>query len=187
MDGSLEPARHPHHPRREGAGQVPGRRGAGDLPPAGRAHQRQAHRGDRPPDAAPRPHQGGRATPSSWSAIRSRSGASRRRTSACSAKSGRAGDRRAAAARHHQGEPLDRELHLGRVLPGDDQGAHRGRDQRQGRSPGRPQGERHHGPPDPGGHRRRAVLARWRSVADEPEAAGGRPRADAESAPEAVA
>ena len=46
---------------------------------------------------------------------------------------GRAGDRRAAAARHHQGEPLDRELHLGRVVPGDHEGAHRSRDQRQGR------------------------------------------------------
>ena len=77
-----QPARHPHHHGREGAGQVPGRRDPGDLPAAGRAHQRQAHRGHRPPDAAPRPHHRDRATPSSWSATRSRSGASRRRTSA---------------------------------------------------------------------------------------------------------
>ena len=38
-----------------------------------------------------------------------------------------AGHRGAAAARHHQGEPLDRELHLGGVVPGDHEGAHRGR------------------------------------------------------------
>ena len=34
---------------------------------------------------------------------------------------------RAAAARHHQGVAVDRELHLGVVVPGDHQGAHRGR------------------------------------------------------------
>ena len=83
-------------------------------------------------------------------------------------KGGAAGDRRAAAARHHQGEPVDRELHLGGVVPGDDQGAHRGRDQRQGRPPARAQGERHHGPPDPGRHRRRRRTTAWRSVTDEP-------------------
>ncbi len=48
---------------------------------------------------------------------------------------GRAGDRRAAAARHHQGEPVDRELHLGGLVPGDHQGAHRGGDPRQGGPP----------------------------------------------------
>ena len=62
----------------------------------------------------------------------------------------RAGDRRAAAARHHQGVALDRELHLGGVVPGDHPGADRGRHQRQGRPAGRAQGERHHGPADPG-------------------------------------
>ena len=38
-------------------------------------------------------------------------------------------------------------------LPGDDQGADRGGPGRQGRLPGRPEGERDPGPPDPGGHR----------------------------------
>ena len=66
---------------------------------------------------------------------------------------------RAVAARHHQGVAVDRELHLGVVVPGDHQGAHRGRDQRQGRLPARPQGERHHGPPHPGGHRPRRLQA----------------------------
>ena len=76
----------------------------------------------------------------------------------------RAGDRRAAAARHHQGQPLDRELHLGGLLPGDHQGAHRGRDPRQGRSPRRAQGERHHGPADPG---RTGVALRQMTVTTE--------------------
>ncbi len=65
-------------------------------------------------------------------------------------------------ARHHQGEPVDRELHLGGVVPGDDQGAHRGGDQRQGRPPGRAEGERDHGPADPGRHRRDPATRRWR-------------------------
>ena len=47
----------------------------------------------------------------------------------------------------HQGGRAVRELHLGRQLPGDDQGAHRGGPGRQGRLPGRPQGERHPRPP----------------------------------------
>ena len=49
-----------------------------------------------------------------------------------------------AAHGHHQGLPRDRELPLRRLLPGDDQGPHRGRHQGQGRPPRRPQGERHH-------------------------------------------
>ncbi|MFR5781686.1 MAG: hypothetical protein ACLUEK_07545 [Oscillospiraceae bacterium] len=48
-----------------------------------------------------------------------------------------------AAHGHHQGLPRDREP-LRRLLPGDDQGPHRGRHQGQGRPPRRPQGERHH-------------------------------------------
>src|SRR5208283_5132693 len=34
--GLLQPARHSHHPRREGAGEIPGRRNPGNLPAAGR-------------------------------------------------------------------------------------------------------------------------------------------------------
>ena len=37
-----------------------------------------------------------------------------------------AGRRQAGAARHHQGEPADPQLHLGRLVPGDDPRAHRG-------------------------------------------------------------
>ena len=45
-------ARHPRHQGRRGARQLPDQRDPGRLPAAGRDHQRQAHRGDRPPDAA---------------------------------------------------------------------------------------------------------------------------------------
>ena len=54
----------------------------------------------------------------------------------------------AAAARHHQGVAVDRQLHLGRIVPGDHARADRSRHQRQGRLPARPQGKRHHGTTD---------------------------------------
>ena len=60
----------------------------------------------------------------------------------------------AGSARHHQGEPADPLVLLGGLVPGDHPRAHRSRRQRQGRSAGRPQGERHRRPADPGGHRR---------------------------------
>ncbi len=56
------------------------------------------------------------------------------------------------ASGHHQGGRPVRQLHLGRQLPGDDQGAHRSRPRRQGGLPGRPQGKRDSGPPRPGRH-----------------------------------
>ena len=45
-------ARHPAPAGRRGAGELPGARDPGRLPAAGREDQRQAHRGDHPPDAA---------------------------------------------------------------------------------------------------------------------------------------
>ena len=54
-------AGHPAPAGHRGAGALHRRRGAGRLPPAGREDQRQAHRGDRSPDAASRAdHQPGR-------------------------------------------------------------------------------------------------------------------------------
>ena len=64
-----------------------------------------------------------------------------------------AGDVQHAASGHHQGGGAVRQLHLGGQLPGNDQGADRGGPGRQGRLPGRPEGERDPGPPDPGRHR----------------------------------
>ncbi len=56
-------ARHPADPGHRGAGRLPGQRDPGGLPAAGRADQRQAHRGDRSPDAAEGRDPGARATP----------------------------------------------------------------------------------------------------------------------------
>ena len=67
-------------------------------------------------------------------------------------------------ARHHQGVAADALVHLGRLLPGDDAGADRGRRQRQGRHARGPQGERDRRPPDPGRHRRQRC-GRLRKVA----------------------
>ena len=49
---SEQSARHPQRARREGAAGLPGQRDTGGLPPPGRQHQRQAHRGDGAPDDA---------------------------------------------------------------------------------------------------------------------------------------
>ena len=70
-----------------------------------------------------------------------------------------AGHRQHAAFGHHQGVGAKQQLHLGRQLPGNDQGAHRGRPVGQGRQAGRPEGERDPGPPRSGRHRLRHVPA----------------------------
>ena len=66
----------------------------------------------------------------------------------------------AAAARDHEGVALDRLVHLGGVVPGNDARAHRSVDLRQGRSPARPEGERDDGPADSGRDRVRVLPAR---------------------------
>ena len=77
----------------------------------------------------------------------------------------------AGAAGHHQGQPADAQLHQRRLVPGDDAGADRGRDGRQGRYADGPEGERHRRPPDPGGHGR--VMNRLRSIAAGRDSAKG--------------
>ena len=64
-----------------------------------------------------------------------------------------AGDRRHAALGHHQGVGAKLQLHLGRQLPGNDQGAHRSGAGRPDRPPRRPQGKRDPRPLDSGRHR----------------------------------
>ena len=112
-------------------------------------HQRQAHRGDRAPDAAEGRHRRRRRhrLPGRRAGRRVRSRGGQR-----SGDRGRqeAGGRNAGAARHHQGEPADPLVHLGGVVPGDDARFDRGRGQRQGRYARRPQGERHRRPAHPG-------------------------------------
>ena len=68
-----------------------------------------------------------------------------------------AGDLRAADPRDHEGVARDGVLPLGRVLPGDDEGADRRRDRGQGRPAARAEGERHHREADPGGDGPEAV------------------------------
>ncbi len=156
-DGRAEqPARHPQRARREGAAGLPGQRDPGGLPAAGRQHQRQAHRGDGPPDDAVGQDRG-----------RRRHRVPRRRAGrqVPLPRGERAGHRRrrpsrpgpAPAARDHQGVAVDRVVHLGGLLPGDDARAHRSRHLGQGGLPARPEGERHHGPADPGRHRLRVL------------------------------
>ena len=60
---------------------------------------------------------------------------------------------RTAAARYHQGVALDRLVHLGGIVPGDDPRADRGGDLRPHRLPARLEGERHHGTADSCRHR----------------------------------
>jgi pyruvate/2-oxoglutarate dehydrogenase complex dihydrolipoamide acyltransferase (E2) component len=61
LRGSPEPARHPAPEGHQRVGEVHRQRDPGGLSAAGREDQRQAHRGDRPPDAAQgRDHLAGR-------------------------------------------------------------------------------------------------------------------------------
>ena len=159
MDGSSNPHDILDDQGREGAGEVPGRRGAGGLPPAGREDQRQAHRDRSSARCSARCASRTSATPTSWSASRSRRSSFAGRERASIGGGGRRRDRRAPAARHHEGVALDRVLHLGCLLPGDDQGAHRGGDLGQDGLPARSQGERDHGAPDPGRDRAGRVPA----------------------------
>ena len=83
-------------------------------------------------------------------------------------REGRAGDVRAADPRDHEGVARDRVVPLGRVVPGDDEGADRRLDRGQDRPAARPQGERDHRQADPGRDRSQALpLDR-----DRPERAG---------------
>ena len=80
MDGNPVPHDILRDPRGRGAGELPDQRDPGGLSAAGRDDQRQAHRGDRPPDAA----EGARSTiPArrpSWPASRSTAPSSTART-----------------------------------------------------------------------------------------------------------
>ena len=153
--GQSGAARHSGDQGRRGTRRLSGQRNPGGLPAAGREHQRQAHRGDRSPDAAE-----GRDR------RRRRDRADRRASRSTSIEideinvahgRARARSRRAAIpvllgiTKAVAADPL---VHLGGVVPGDHARAHRGRGQRQGGHARRPQGERHRRPPDPGRHRR---------------------------------
>jgi hypothetical protein len=83
-----------------------------------------------------------------------------------------AGDGAAAAARDHQGVALDRLVHLGGELPGNDARPHRGVNLREDRSPARAEGERDDGPADSRRHGLRVVSERADSGGRAATAAG---------------
>ncbi len=146
-----EPARHPAATGRREARGLLGPRDPGRLPAPGREDQRQAHRGDHSPDAAQgRDHGVGRDEAAARRAGRPdpcRRGEPRDREEGRDRRYVRSG-----AARHHEGVARDRVVHLGRVVPGDDSRAHRGRRPRAARRLARSQGERDRRPADPGRH-----------------------------------
>ena len=148
------PARHFADTRGRSAGQLPDQRDPGGLPAAGGAHQRQAHRGDRAPDAA----EGGDRGSGRDHLARRRAGRPHRVRDR--KRQGRAGGlarghRAPGVAGHHQGQPADELVHFGRLVPGDDAGADRSGGVGADRHPDRPQGKRDRRPPDPGRHRQR--------------------------------
>jgi hypothetical protein len=83
----------------------------------------------------------------------------------------------------HEGVALDRLVHLGGVVPGNDTRAHRSVNFRQGRSSARPEGERDDGPSDSSRNRVRVLPARAdpggrtaATAAADPGGAGARAR-----------
>ena len=150
--GCGRPEAGPAHPRPACGADAPGRRGPGRLPPAGCVDPRQAHRGHRPADAAPRDdHRVRRRRPAARRARRA--GSLRGREPARGRRGRQAGLGSSRAHGHHQGLAGDRVVAVGGLLPGDDPGAHRGGDPRQVRPAARPQGERHPRQAHPGRHR----------------------------------
>ena len=140
------------------------RRGAEGLQVAGRRDPRQAHRADRPADAEEGARrERGRHRPAAGPARRQARARPRERARQEGEGQG-AGDVGAADPRDHEGVARDRVVPLGRLLPGDDEGADRRRDRGQGRPAARPEGERHHREADPGGDGPEAVPARSRSA-----------------------
>ena len=147
-----EPARHPAPAGRRVAGQLPGSRDPGRLPPAGREDQRQAHRSDHSPDAAQdRGARDRRVRLPQGRTARSRARQPDERTP--DQRQEDPGDAAARAARHHQGFVGDGVVHLGGVVPGNHPRADgSGGSRSQGRS-ARPEGKRHRRSPDPGRYR----------------------------------
>ena len=146
-----EPARHPAPAGYRAAGELPGPRNPGRLPPAGREDQRQAHRGDHSPDAAQDRDRRNRRHPVP---ARRADGSGPRARGQRQGHEGRqaAGHRRPDPARHHQGVAGDGILHLGGLLPGDHPRPHRGGGPGHEGRPARPEGERDRRPADPGRH-----------------------------------
>ena len=125
--GCGRPEEGPAHPRPACHAEAPGRRGAGGLPLAGCGHPRQAHRGHRAADAAPR--DGPRLRRHRPAARRARRAWPLRGREPRGGRRGRpAGVGSSGAHGHHEGVARDGLVAVGGLLPGDHPGAHRGRD-----------------------------------------------------------
>jgi DNA-directed RNA polymerase subunit beta' len=124
----------------------------GRLSPAGREDQRQAHRGDRSPDAAEgRDHRRRRHHLLKGEQV------DKIEFDEENAKAVARGEARPRPSRCCWASPRRRcrpVVHLGGLLPGDHPRPDRSGGPRQGRHAGGPEGKRHRRPPDPGGHRR---------------------------------
>ena len=130
-------ARHPAHQGREVPRRLPGGRNPGSVPLPGRGHRRQAHRSHRAPDAP----QGDRHRAGRNELPRGRTGRQGRvqgRKPEGHVRGTFPRHRRTAGPRHHAGVPDHLVLHLGGLLPGNHQGAHRGGPQGQDGLPARP-------------------------------------------------
>ena len=140
-------ARHPARPRDRGARFLPDRRDSGRLSAAGREDQRQAYRGDCPPDAA---EGGDRRSGRHHLPHRRADRPAGVRGGQCRRRSRFAGTGvvRAGAPGHHQGVAPDPVVHLRGILPGDHAGADRGGDFGPDRSAHRIEGKRHRRSPD---------------------------------------
>uniref|UniRef100_A0A0N4Z2X9 Phosphate acetyltransferase n=1 Tax=Parastrongyloides trichosuri TaxID=131310 RepID=A0A0N4Z2X9_PARTI len=144
-----EPAGHPAPAGCRAAGCLPGQGNPGRVPPAGREDQRQAHRGDHPPDAAQgRDHRSGQQQVPERRTGRTPA----RYRGECTPRCPQRADRplRSGAAGYHQGLAGDRVVHLGGLLPGDHPRADRSCRPRHQGQPARPEGKRDRRPPDPG-------------------------------------
>ena len=182
-------ARHPARDGRGSAGDLPGQRDPGGLSPAGREDQRQAHRGDRSPDAAE-----GRDRRARRDDLLAGEQVDREEFDEVNAKAARGWMRPAAAQPVLQGITKASLQTRSFISAASFQETTRvlteAAVQRQDRQPARPQGERHRRPADPGRHRQRhepaasdCGRARPRAARDQVRGRGGAGREPAPPKP----
>ena len=159
------------HPGPRGGPALPRRRGAEGLSLAGREHQRQAHRGHRPPDAAQGAHRRSRATRSCCRASWSTASSSRRRTAEVLAEGGEPATAQPVLLGVTKASPEHRAASSRRPPSRRRRGCSpRRRSTAQGRPAARPEGERHHRQAHPGRDGRAGARQRPAARARAPRA-----------------
>ena len=169
--GLADTGRPPSPQGLDGDGALPRHRGAARLQVTGRRDPRQAHRADRPADAEEGARRDARRHRAPARAAR-RQGRAREGERPRQEGEGRAGDVRASDPRDHQGVARHGVVPVGRIVPGDDEGAHGRCDRGQGRQAARPEGERDHREADPGRDGPQAVPERRDQAVREGAAVG---------------